>query len=671
MAIGLCALATMAWSAPFDGVPVPLDATWGTDLFADKAVGSPRMGLRLASAIGGSGADAVAMADGFAYVGMGPRLVVLDISDPAAPKRTAELRLASVPVALAVEGDLLAVVGQDGSVTLVAVDDPRRPLRLTELPLPRDAFDVALAGTKAYIAQLFSEQMAIWDVSDARQPGVIGTAADGCRPLALAVDGNRVVVAGKRENYTACLTIWDMADPARPRRLAGLNLPVDTDDEWVWDVALEGKLAYVGLQYGGLVIVNMDTGSVPAVVGRWSRATSAVRSAAAAGGLVYVADGYSAVSVLDVHAPERPTMVATHELYRATALALQGGLLAVTNGFAAVELLDVTAGPQPVPRGRYAADVTFVTDLATAKTTSSTSWSVFVLTAHAVHAYDLSTPSGPRRLGSHNVPCCGDALAADRGRVYVGTRYDGVVILDAADPANLREIGRFVPDDTSQLPLQDNLRVLGVDAAGDLAVVAMPDRLYFVDVSDPRAPELLRSENGLFVHGLFLPGVDEAAIEIVEPWVYVADIDGVHAFHATDGRRHGHIDRGALGLDILGNRAFAAYGSLSTLDVSDPTQMSVLGTTTEYRGTHQDVRVRENSAVVASGDEGLMLYDVTSSVPQPLFALDTPGFARHVGLAEDAVVVADHDGGMSVFETVALPWRVTLPLVERGGDVGP
>ena len=187
---------------------------------ATESASSPRPGLRLAAAVGGSGADAVALAGGFAYVGMGPRLVVVDVSDPTAPVTAAELRLQSEPRALAVDRSLAAIVGYDGATALVTVNDPRRPARLAALPSPQRAYDVALAAGQAYVAQ---GSLATWDLSDPRQPRLIGATSDGCALTALTVSGQLVVAAGKRDSYTACLTVWDAADPGHPRALKGLE----------------------------------------------------------------------------------------------------------------------------------------------------------------------------------------------------------------------------------------------------------------------------------------------------------------------------------------------------------------------------------------------------------------------------------------------------------------
>ena len=305
-------------------------------------------------------------------------------------------------------------------------------------------------------------------------------------------------------------------------------------------------------------------------------------------------------------------------------------------------------------------------DIATdeSKRPASSTAPVFAIGPTQVHAFDVATPSYPLHLGTLNLPYRADGVAADGERVYVGTRRDGLIVIDAADPTNMLEIGRFVPDDHLRLPHLDYLPIVGLDAAGDLAAVAIPGRLLLVDVSDPRAPRQVWATS----EGIGL-AVEHTAVEIVPPWVYAATSFRLHAFHIADPSRHGQIERGAFGLDIVGQRAYAAAGAVAVLDVSDPTQLALLGTSGSG-GTDQDVRVEGELAFVASGDRGLALYDIRSSAPQFLFALDTPGFARRVRLAADGKVVADGSGGMRVFETVDLAWRVLLPAVERSVSDG-
>ncbi len=359
---------------------------------------------------------------------------------------------------------LAAIVGADGATALATVADPRRPERLAALPSPRRAYDVALAAGLAHVAQ---GSLATWDLSDPRHPRLIGETSDGCAMTALTVAEQLVVGAGKRDNYTACLTVWDAADPGHPRAVGALNLPLHTDDDWVNDVTVAGPIAYVGLLYGGLVIVDLDGGSSPAAIGRWLDAGASVRSVLVAGGLAYVADGHRQLFVVNVRNPQGPVTAAVHELRDATALALEGDLLALTNGFTALEILSVAAGPQPALLGTYTADIGWVLDIATDESTrpAPSRAPVFAIGPTQVHAFDVTTPSKPLHLGTLNLPYRADGVATDGGRVYVGTRRDGLVIIDATDPANMGEVGRFVPDDSLRLPHMDYLPIVGLDAA--------------------------------------------------------------------------------------------------------------------------------------------------------------------------------------------------------------
>ena len=160
--------------------------------------------VRLVGQIGGTTA-AVAVQGNYAYVGDGPRLVILDVSNPTLP----------------------VVVGQTGV-------------------LPGLVEGVALAGNYAYVADAGSG-LRIIDVSNQSDPSEVGFYDTSGSALGVALAGNFAYVA----DYTGGLRIIDVSDPAAPSEVGFYDTPGEA-----WGVALVGNYAYVADRDGGLIILS-------------------------------------------------------------------------------------------------------------------------------------------------------------------------------------------------------------------------------------------------------------------------------------------------------------------------------------------------------------------------------------------------------------------------------
>jgi len=166
-------------------------------------------------------------------VGGGNAVVLWDVNDPANPLRTATLTWPTgvivVSAAFNPHAPLLATGTTDQNATLWRVDDPSAPTRIAILRLPRHrrcdtggAMDFSPDGRLLATADRAAD---LWDVTDPQRP--VRTAsvpllrrwqADACRAAAFSGDGRLLATAGR-----AAVTLWDVADPAHPRRVTTLR----------------------------------------------------------------------------------------------------------------------------------------------------------------------------------------------------------------------------------------------------------------------------------------------------------------------------------------------------------------------------------------------------------------------------------------------------------------
>jgi len=186
-------------------------------LLQPSLVATTTCNVELVSQIGGI-TNAVAVQGDYAYIGVGPRLVILDVSDPAHPTvvgRTAPLP--GIVRSIYATGGYVYVAagrrGDSGSLRVVDISDPAAPVEVS-------AYDLDILGTEE-------------------------------------VDSLRVHVAGNYAyvvNNTARLHVVDVSDPTAPVEASTYELPGPARDIFV-----AGNYAYVAAERAGLRILDIST----------------------------------------------------------------------------------------------------------------------------------------------------------------------------------------------------------------------------------------------------------------------------------------------------------------------------------------------------------------------------------------------------------------------------
>jgi hypothetical protein len=91
---------------------------------------------------------AVAVQGRYAYVGVGPRLVVVDVGDPARPVEVGRTGvLPGVVRDVAVSGSYAYVADGDAGLRVIDVSNPSSPREVGAYDTPGDAWGVAVSGT--------------------------------------------------------------------------------------------------------------------------------------------------------------------------------------------------------------------------------------------------------------------------------------------------------------------------------------------------------------------------------------------------------------------------------------------------------------------------------------------------------------------------------------------
>ena len=109
-------------------------------------------GVELVGHIGGE-TYAVFMQEDYAYIGVGPRLTILDISNPVSPTVVGKTApLSGLVQDVYVTGSTAYVVDGGGGLRVVDVSNPASPIELGFYDTPGDAHDVYVTDSTAYMA---------------------------------------------------------------------------------------------------------------------------------------------------------------------------------------------------------------------------------------------------------------------------------------------------------------------------------------------------------------------------------------------------------------------------------------------------------------------------------------------------------------------------------------
>lgn len=584
----------------------------------------------------GGSSYAVVVQGGHAYVGIGPRLAVLDVSVPTAPSLTGQsVPLPALVQGLAISSNYVYVANRESGLYVIDVTDPTAPELKGSLDTPGWAQNVAASGTYAYLAD-GSGGLRIVQASDPMVPIEVAVVP----ATALAGEARGVAVLGN----TACvgagaggLVTVDVSDPSAPQimgnypDLVATNVVISGTTAYVVDsrdlkvlavdvsnpsspqlvdstvltgipndLAVIGSYLYVTVGEAGLDIFLLDPATGEIVSYQATQDTPGVAYDVAAAGLhAYVADGRSGLRIVDVlTALGSPVEVGFYQtLGEALGLDVSGHhayVAAEENGLSVMDLADVT-NPVHIGSVDTPGDAQSVVAGATRATIADGHGGLVVV--------DITNPANPLLLGQQNLPASGYAwdIAVQGNYAYVAAESEGMQVIDVSNPASPSIVGAFKPTGGDE--------VWDVAIEGDYAYLAAGyGGVRVVNISNPASPQEVAA----------IPTGDYAwTLTVAGGYLYIADIDA--------------------GLRIV--------------NVAAPTSPVLVAAYTGSLGAVVGVTVSGRHALVTT-DDAVHILDVENPASPMLRAsYETAGTPQGVAVG-DAVLVADLDGGLRVLDPV-------------------
>jgi hypothetical protein len=319
--------------------------------------------LTLVNHLGGE-ANAVFVTGNYVYVGFGPELAVLDISNPTQPVRTGYLLLPdTVRDIQVVGGYAYAVTGQAG-LHLVDVSAPTMPTLVSTFTPPGEGREVAIANHYAYLETIkrFDGQEFVGggvraiDISNPTAPREVAffpSIEDEYYYVSIAhtsvPDKAYIFEGGWKHGHT----ILDVSNPVTPVE----SVSTDGISEYGHSAILTDHLAYV-FSRQGMQITDLSGPSPPTQLALFSHWGSIAKTIIANDMAYLVVSEFIRVSgnvwLVDVSNSARPTLTGNYFVSgQARDIAVADNYLYVAAGSSGLRVVDISSPDVPVEIAAY------------------------------------------------------------------------------------------------------------------------------------------------------------------------------------------------------------------------------------------------------------------------------------------------------------------------------
>lgn len=594
----------------------------------------------------GGPTQAVAVQGDYAYVGVGLRLIVLDVTNPSTPTEVG----ATAPFPyfveeVAVSGTRAYVAAGGAGLRVVDVATPTAPVEIGAWDSPGYAEGVAVAGNTVYLAD-GPYGLRVVDVSDPAHPTPVGSAYDMNYAFEVAVTDPSGLRDPKGLTFAyiaaagAGLLVVDVSNPAHPLEVGMLDTP-----GYAYGVAVSGTLAYIADGWEGIRLVNVSNPIAPTVVSTYKTPGWAF-DVAVSGTMAYVADAFMGLRVLDVADPAHPTELGGYEMTggHAGSVVVAGNTAYVADRNWGLRVLSIADPSHPTQVGLYNplsyADGVWVDG----------DYAYIAAGKYGLGVVDISDLTHPVQVGRYDTIAFATSVAVSGDYAFVaaaGGEGDGLHVVDVSDPAHLHRVG-FNPQ-------------TDIGAYGDMVVVDgtayLADEwgLEIVSVSNPFSPTLLGTiQLCEYVGAPDTTGgvaVSGTLAYVASSWAGLEVVDVSNPVSPTLIGGYNSGESFSQDVAVSDSRVYVADGhGLRIVDVSDPYHPTGLGFYSTA-GEAEGVAVSGTLAYVADGSRGVSIVDISHPTsPALAWDLNTPGYAQEVVVAGNRVFVADGPNGLLILE---------------------
>ncbi|MCB8985840.1 MAG: carboxypeptidase regulatory-like domain-containing protein [Ardenticatenaceae bacterium] len=587
---------------------------------------------------------AVEVSGNTAYIGLGPRLIVLDISDKSNPIVLGKTDVLDGYINdLALQGNFIYATGTGSGLYVIDVSNKSHPEEVGFYATPSPyAWDVEVSGSFAYVTDWYFG-LQIVNIANPSNPYRIASLDTADRAFGVDLYGSYALIA----SGSAGLYVVNVSNPYSPFLVSSI-----VTGGSAFDVETQSNIVYLG-ENGGVRIINLVNPYVPYEVGFYQ--TWGVSGIKVSGSKAYICIDWQGIEILDVTNPSSPSLISsTYFPGGAEEVEVEPGFAFIASRNYGLRIISIANPGSPQHLGVYSEVPGYSSSLVTVG-----NHAFVVDDDRGLQIYDISNPSNVTETGAYDTADLARAVAVNGDYAYVAD-YNAVRIIDISDPVHPFETGHVGASYTQDLVVSQNL-VYATDFYAGIRII---------DVSDPYNPVQI----ALFAD-------PAAGIDVVDNYVYYATENRSQRICALDVSNPGSpILAGCYtsssypsGIQVHEDMAYVANGNdgLLILDVSNPYQLSKAGAF-ETSGFASDVELADNRAFVASGDGGVYVVDVSNpQLPVGAGYYNTAGRANGITVQGTIAHVTDIWGGLvSLHYTGAIASYHTVSgrVVNAAGD---
>lgn len=602
--------------------------------------------LEVVGQVGGP-TQAITVQGNYAYIGVGLRLVILDVSNPAALQEAGATQpFEGFVEGVAVVNNIAYVACGSAGLYLVDVSNQAHPLKVAVYDSPGYAEGVAVSGRYAYEADGWAG-MQVVDISDPTHPIEVGSVPTLGYAFDVAVAGSHAYVAGAG----AGLRVVDISDPAQPVEIGSYNTP-----GYAHDVDIGGNIAYVADEWEGLRVVDVSEPTNPREIGSYITPGQAF-GVAVADNKAYLADAFAGLRVVDISSPANLIEVGAYEVKgHAGQVSVAGSIAYVVDRDWGLRCMDISNPGNPIQVGFYS-PLGYARDVAVAGDHA------YVAAAYyGLRILDVSNPSHPVQVGVYDTPGYAISVAVEGEYAYVATMSPGLPggnalhVVDVSDPAQPTRLGFY---DFGGEPPRDMAVAEGIAYIVNewyLVLVSLtepkhPTQLGFIDLYNPDPSNPACAVGVAVSRSLAYVAVEHAGLNIVDVSApSIPKLVGVcrDLFWAME-------------LAVAEGHAYVAdlHQGLKVVDVSDPVHPTVMGFY-DTPGIAFSATVSGDTVYVCDANKGILVIDISEpSNPTLVKSYDTRGCAHKVRIVGSHAYVADGNGGMLILEAESTNGKVS------------
>ncbi len=391
----------------------------------------------------------------------------------------------------------------------------------------------------------------------------------------------------------ALLRVIDLSSPNAPVEVASLKL----DGRRIQSLAVDGDRIYVGT-WQFLHIVDVSTPAVPVELGVLP--SFGVKYALGASGDTVCIVTSSELAVVDVSDPANPVVAGFWSGSRASDVEVVGDHAYVTT-VSGLRILDLSNPSLPTQVGSVSAP--------NGNLDVSGNLAYIEGKSDFLRIYDVSNPTAPSFVTEVDLSLVvfTTDVAVQGDLAFVSSQLNGLMIVDVSDPLVPVWIGSALP------PVdRPNEKWIAATSIEDYAVVATLDHgIRVIDTTVPATPVEVAVVDSL--------GYTYGAAISNEILVLASGDRGITTVDVTDPLLPRPLAALALGpfwwvrdVDVAGSLVVAVGMSFAVVDISDPSNPTVIGETPMWQVQGYAVKIVGDLAYVADPADGLRIIDISN-----------------------------------------------------------